>query len=253
MKKKIISCNELALLYELCEEIRKYQGITGSAKGLFGIADDFVEKIEIDSLSITRQPNFIFVKGKAGTCDFKIHKFGNVLKIEKNYKDFNINIIRFIDSDFNVRTNSTITDYKVNNNPLLKNKTIRGEGNATLLCDHDGNFICEEQFWDMREASDNDVLFKPYVRYEISQAIDEKTVLRKGYKSYCNQKANLNISYSKYGIIRGTKNSKKELCACGEISEATYYELLEKAEALKKSENVKAKQKLKDRIFKHKA
>lgn len=250
-QKKLISCKDITLLYELVDEIRKYQGISGSSQSLFGIEDDFTERIEVDSLNITRQPNWIIVTGKTHDYDFEIHKFENILKIEKRSKERDVNIIKFVDNDFNVRTNSTMTNYKVNN-PLSKTKNIRGKGNATLLCDYDGNFIYEEQFWQIHEGLDSNEPFMPYVRHQILQAIGNDFVLEKNQTTYYEETVPPKNNYRK-NVIRKVSDSKKVIAACGIIDEATYYKLLEESSSLKTDETRNPKQKLKDRIFKRKA
>jgi len=249
LKKKTISCNYIELLTELVEQIRKYQGVSGSAQSLFGIEDDFIEHIKGDSINLTKKPNYILVTGRTHDYNFEIHKFENILEIEKSSKDCDINIIRFVDSDSNVHTNSTITNYKVNNHPFLKTNYIRSKGNANLLCDCDGNLIYEEQLWQTYESLADNESFKPYVSHQILQSINNEFVLGKNYKCYYDESIKPDIRYSKY-VIRDVSDSKKVIDACGNIDEGTYYKLLEDSSSLKKEKNRKTKQKLKDRIFK---
>ena len=242
-----IYCEDITLLSELAEEIRKYQGVNPNAPNLFGIEYNFEKRIEIDSLTITRQPNWILITGRTDNYSFKIHKFENTLKLEKQYKSCNIDITRFVDNNDNVQTISTITAYKVNNNPLSRRKNVINTGNLTLLCDRDGNFISEEQFWDTHELIDNVEI--PYIRHETSQKINDEYVIRRSYKSYYNKDIPSEIRYSKH-MIHGTSNCNKILYACGDIDEITYYDLLKNFYSSKKAEN--PIQKLKSKLFKPK-
>lgn len=245
--KNKVSCDDIMLLYELTKEIIHYQGVSGS-KSLFGLKDNFPETIDVASLSVTKKPNWILITGKTSDYDFEINKFGNTIKIERHSNDCNIDIIRFVDKDSNVRTNSTITNYKTNNSPISKTRSIRGKGNATLLCDKDGNFISEEQFWQIYEAVDGSQSFKPYVRHEILQAIDNEIVLSKNHVYYYDDETiSSKISYRRNVIQHG------QLQVCADISETIYCELLEEFSSSKNEEVMHPKPKLKDKIFKHKA
>ena len=250
-QKKMISCSDITLLYELAKEIRKYQGVR--AQSLFGIEENFVELIVVDSLNITKKSNWILITGKTPDYNFEIHKFGNITKIERCSKDRDVNIIRFVDGDSNVRTNCTITYYKPNNNPLSKTRSISGKGNATLLCDCDGNFISEEQFWQIYEDKYGGPSFKPYVRHEFLQAIDNGFVLGKEHKYYYEETMQPNRIMCRKYAVRNVSGDKKSLELCTELSERTYYALLEEFFSMSKEENIRPKQKLINRIFKHKA
>lgn len=118
------------------------------------------------------------------------------------------------------------------------------------MCDCDGNFIREERFWDIRESLVGDKNFEPSVTHEIFQAIDNKTVLRKNTESF--EGRLFGKYYGKYAICE-TPEHQKYLVNCGNISEEMYCDLLEGSSFLTKQEEVKPKQKLKDRLFKHKA
>lgn len=251
-QKNTISYKEITFLKELCEEIRKYQGVSGSAESLFGLGKDFMERVNLDSVTIIRNPGWIIATGKTCDYDFEIHRFGSVLRIEKKSKERDVIIIRIIDEASNVCINSTIINYKVNNNLLLKDKSVRGKGNATLLCDYNGNFIKEEQFWDTHESLDGNKSFKPYVMHQILQAIDNEVVLSKSHKSFYDKSVQSIISYRKYAIRKNSED-QKYLVTTADISEETYSNLLEGTSSSKKEEGEKPKQKLKDRLFKHKA
>ena len=240
-KEGIVSVKDIPLLFDLVEDIKKYQGV----HVFFGIPNNFIELIESDSLNITVYPDGLVVNAKTCDYDFVIHKFDDVLKIEQHSKYFDKEIIRFVDADLNVRTNSTIVNYKNNNNLLSKTRSIRGKGYGTLLCDRDGNFISEEQFWDTYEDLDGSKTFKPYVRHEILRAIDNKIVLGKNKKSYYDKTIKSNVSYSKY-IMCTDLNGNKELQVCGDLSEETYCDLMDDFLTSKKEEPKKTRR----RIFK---
>lgn len=249
-QKKMVNCNDITLLQQLSKEIRKFQGVNAS-NGLYGLESNFLDKIDINSLDIIINPNITLIKGKTTDYDFEIHKFENIIKIVKYSKYSDINIIRFVDEDSNVRINSTITNYKISNNPLSKAKDIRGNGNATLLCDHEGNFIYEEQFWQTYEDMNGNQSFKPHVRHELLQAIDNGFVLGKNHIYYLNEIKQPKIKYRKY-VIHKVSDDKKVFNCCAELNEDQYYELLEDFNLSKIEEIVQPKLKSKKRIFNHK-
>lgn len=234
---------KLKLLSDLCEEIVKYQGVSGSSESLFGIPYDFIENIEEDSVKMVLQPDWCYVTGRTSDYDFVIHKFSEIIKIEKHSKEYDVEITRFVDADFKVHTNSTITNYRVNKNPFSK-KSVRGKGNAILVCDCNGNFISEEQFWDIWEDLEGNKSFKPYVQYKKLQAVGNEIVLGKSYKSYYDMNLHSNITYDKYIAINDL-NSRKKLYSCGGLPKQIYYSLLEETGLLKTDENQLVKSKLK--------